>query len=203
MKPSIFAIIAAKDEEKHISSVVSETKKYVDKVVVVDDGSSDSTKEKAEKAGAIVLKHVVNLGKGAAITTGCEYAISKKADALVLLDADGQHEPKEIPRMVKKLEDNDIIFGIRKETKSMPAVLKFGNWVISRATYFFFGVNLPDSLCGYRAFRARVYRKIRWKSSGYSIVLSFLSPSADNIITFVEFVDKFRYVFRVILAIGI
>lgn len=170
MKNSIFAVIAAKDEEKHISNVVKSTLKYVDKVIVVDDGSRDSTAKIAEKAGGIVLKHIVNLGKGAAITTGCEYAISKKADIIVLLDADGQHEPKEIPRFIKELKNNDMVFGARTEKrKSMPFILKYGNWFISKATYLLSGIRLTDTLCGFRAFKSKVYNKIKWKSVGYSL----------------------------------
>ena len=169
MKESIFAIIAAKDEEKHISGVVKDTLKFADKVIVIDDGSKDLTKEKAEKAGAIALEHIVNLGKGAAIKTGCEYAISKGAGIIVLLDADGQHEPKDIPRMVALLKDSDVVFGMRKRRKSMPLTLRYGNWFISKTTHLLFGIDLPDTLCGFRAFKAKVYRKIRWQSSGYSM----------------------------------
>jgi len=169
MKKSIFAIIAAKDEEKHISDVVKYTKKYVDKVIVVDDGSTDSTEEKAEKAGATVLKHIVNLGKGSAMNTGCEYAISKGAKIIVLLAADGQHEPKEIPKLAKKLEPSEIVFGIRTQKKNMPAVLKFGNWVINKISHYLYKIHIPDTQCGFRAFNSKIYKKIRWQSTDYSM----------------------------------
>jgi len=169
MKQSVFAVIAAKNEEKHIYEVVKDTRKYVDMVIVVDDGSVDNTKGQAKKAGAVVLEHMVNLGKGAAIITGCEFALDKKAKSIILLDADGQHEPKEIPHFLEELRKNEIVFGMRTIRKSMPSVYKFGNWVIHKLTQLLFGMDIPDTQCGYRAFRTDIFKKIRWQSSGYSM----------------------------------
>jgi glycosyltransferase involved in cell wall biosynthesis len=169
MKKLNFAVIAAKNEEANIFEVVNEARRYVNKVIVVDDGSTDRTKDKAEKAGAIVLEHLVNLGKGAAIKTGCEYAISKGANLIVLLDADGQHEPKDIPKFLQKLENYDIVFGIRQINKKMPLIFRLGNKSLNNISSLLFGINIPDSQCGFRAFKAEVYRKIKWKSSNYSM----------------------------------
>ena len=186
MKDAVFAVIAAKNEEKYISNVVKETNKYVDKVVVVDDGSTDSTKQKAEKIGAVVLRHVVNMGKGSAIKTGCEYAIGKGADLIVLLDADGQHEPKEIPKFVSALKKSDIIFGFRRRDKNMPLVLKFGNWAIDTATYLLYGVKIKDSQCGFRAFRASIYNKIKWQSSNYSMESEMIANAGKKRLKYSE-----------------
>ncbi|MBR9699775.1 glycosyltransferase family 2 protein [Candidatus Woesearchaeota archaeon] len=164
-----FAVIAAKNEEKYISAVVRQIKKHVHSVIVVDDGSLDKTRQRAEKAGAIVLEHVVNLGKGAATKTGIEYAISHGAQAIVLIDGDGQHAPKEIPKILNKLKQCDIVFGIRTRRKHMPSVLKFGNWVINEATKLLYGIYIPDTQCGFRAFKVGAYKKIRWTSSNYSM----------------------------------
>ncbi|MDP6648409.1 MAG: glycosyltransferase, partial [Candidatus Woesearchaeota archaeon] len=79
MKKKIFAVIPAYNEEKQISRVVKKTKKYVNNVVVVDDGSKDKTKDTAKKSKAIVLRHLVNLGKGATLKTGCDYALKNNA----------------------------------------------------------------------------------------------------------------------------
>ena len=81
----VYAIIPAYNEEANIIDIIKKTKKYLDKVVVVDDGSKDKTKELAEKADAIVLRHLVNLGKGAALKTGCDYAVKKNANFILLL----------------------------------------------------------------------------------------------------------------------
>jgi glycosyltransferase involved in cell wall biosynthesis len=169
MKNSIYAVIAAKDEEKNISDVIKETLQYVNKIVLVDDGSTDSTAKKSKNAGATVLKHIVNLGKGAAIKTGVEYAISQGADKVVLLDADGQHEPKDIPKLINKIKHSDIVFGYRIQKKSMPAILKFGNWFINRLTFALYKIKLFDTQCGFRAFNTKIYDKIRWRSRDYSM----------------------------------
>ena len=110
MKENIFAIIPAYNEENRVADVVTNAKRYVDKVIVVDDGSSDKTYDAAKSAGAVTLKHIVNLGKGAALKTGCDYAITQGADMLIVLDADTQHDPEEIPNFIKTLKEADIVF---------------------------------------------------------------------------------------------
>ena len=75
----IFAVIPAFNEEKSIPKIIRKARKFVAKVIVVDDGSKDRTKEAAEKAGAIVLRHIVNFGKGAALKTGCDFALKNKS----------------------------------------------------------------------------------------------------------------------------
>lgn len=186
MKNSVWAVIAAKDEEKYISEVIKETKGYVGHVVVVDDGSHDSTKKRAEETGAIVLKHITNLGKGAAIKTGCEYAISNGADLILLLDGDGQHEPKEIPNFLSKLEYYDIVFGVRTKRKSMPLILKFGNWFINKATKILYKIDINDTQCGFRAFKCKIYPKIKWKSSDYSMESEMIANAGKERLKYSE-----------------
>lgn len=164
-----FAVIPAHNEEDNIRKVISETKKYIPNIVVVDDGSKDKTGEEAEKEKVVVLKHIINLGKGAALKTGCDYAIKHGASEIVVLDADSQHEPSQIPDFLKELEKADIVLGCRELSEEMPFVLKFGNWFISKTTKLLYGIKLHDTQCGYRAFTADAYKKIRWKSSSYSM----------------------------------
>lgn len=180
MKQSVFAVIAAKDESSHIKSVVTQTLKYVDQVIVVDDGSKDDTYLISKKAGANALKHIVNLGKGAAIKTGCEYAISHGANIIVLLDADGQHEPKEIPKFLELLVNNDIVVGVRTERESMPRILKFGNRMIYAILKILFNINIKDPLSGYRAFKTEVYPKLEWRSPGYTIEIEMVTRIAKK-----------------------
>lgn len=175
MVEKIWAVIAAKDEAKHIAKVVKESKKYASQVLVVDDGSNDNTAELAKKAGAIVLVHIVNMGKGAAIKTGCEYAITHGSTALILLDADMQHDPKDIKKFKQALKKVDIAFGVRHRRKSMPLILKFGNWGINLLTRVLFGINLPDTQCGFRGFKSKIYRKIKWQSADYSLESEMIS----------------------------
>jgi len=169
MEKKIFAIIPAYNEEKHINKVVKETKKYLDNVIVVDDGSKDKTKEVAKKSKAIVLRHLVNLGKGAALKTGCDYAVKNNADIMIAIDADAQHNPKEIPKFLENIKNCDVVLAYRKTNKDMPLVLKFGNWFINKTIKFLYGPKIKDSQCGYRAFTTKAYKKIRWKASDYSM----------------------------------
>lgn len=169
MKKKIFAVIAAYNEEKHTDKVIRETKKYIDNVILVDDGSKDKTAEKARKSKAIVLRHVVNLGKGAALKTGCDYAVKNKADIIVLIDADAQHDPKEIPKFLENIKKYEIVLAYRKQNRNMPFVLKFGNWFINKIIKFLYTLEIKDSQCGYRAFTAKAYKKLRWKATDYSI----------------------------------
>ena len=165
----VWVIIPAHNEEKHIEKVIKKTKKFVNNILVVDDGSHDKTLFVAEKSGAFVLRHIVNLGKGAALKTGCEYAIKKGAEKIVVLDADGQHDPKEIPEFVKALDNADIVFGYRRLNKNMPFVLRYGNWFIFFMTKLLFGLKIIDTQCGYRAFKADAYNKIKWNAIDYSM----------------------------------
>lgn len=164
-----FAVIPAYNEETNIRNVIIETKKYISNIIVVDDGSKDNTYQEAREENVTALKHIINLGKGAALKTGCDYAIKQGASQIIVLDADTQHEPAQIPFFLKELENADVVLGYRKLNKEMPHILKYGNWFINKTTKLLYGVNLQDTQCGYRAFTADAYKKIRWKSSNYSM----------------------------------
>ena len=114
MDNKVWVVIAAYNEAKHISKVIKDTKKFCENIIVVDDGSKDHTYVLAKESKAYALKHIVNMGKGAAIKTGCDFALRQGAEILILVDADGQHEPKEIPNFLNAIKDKDIVFGYRK-----------------------------------------------------------------------------------------
>lgn len=175
MAKKIIAVIPAYNEEKHIDKVIDNAKKYVDEIIVIDDGSRDKTVQKAKKAD-LVLKHIINMGKGLALKTGIEAAIQRKADIIVTIDADGQHNPKDIPRLIKELEENklDIIIGGRPFNKNMPIVQRFGNFIIHKMFTSFFHVDVNDTQSGFRAFRANIYPKIKWLASSYSVETEML-----------------------------
>lgn len=181
-----WAVIPAYNEEKSIGRIVKRTKKYVDNVAVVDDGSKDKTKEIAERAGAVVLRHVVNLGKGATLKTGCDYAAKKNAEFIVVLDADAQHDPDDIPRFIEKLKKCDIVFGYRKLSSKMPFVLRFGNWFISRTVRFLYKIDLIDTQSGFRAFSRKAYNKIRWNASDYSMESEMISRAGKQRLKYVQ-----------------
>jgi len=183
---NIWAVIPAYNEESNIISIVKKTKKYVNNVVVVDDGSKDRTREAAVKAGAIVLSHIVNLGKGAALKTGCDLAVKKGASFIIALDADAQHNPDDIPRFVEKLKKYDIILSYRKSSSKMPLVLKFGNWLISNVVNLLYGISLNDTQCGFRAFSREAYKKIRWNSSDYSMESEMIARAGKQRLKYVQ-----------------
>jgi glycosyltransferase involved in cell wall biosynthesis len=172
---SVWAVIPAHNEAGRIGSVISRTRKILKNVVVVDDGSTDGTLSVSKKAGAIVLRHQINLGKGAALKTGCDYAIKRGASVIVVLDADAQHKPEDVPRFISEIGKVDIVFGCRGLNKKMPSILRFGNWVISRLTSILYGVELTDTQTGFRAFTSNAYKKIRWQSADYSMESEMIS----------------------------
>ena len=186
MASNIWAVIPAYNEEKSIAEIVRKTKRYISNVIVIDDGSKDKTKEMAEKSGAVVLRHIVNLGKGATLKTGCDYAAKKNAGLIVVLDADAQHDPDDIPRFVEKLKKYDMVFSFRKLSGKMPLVLRLGNWFISRVARVLFKVDLFDTQSGFRAFTVEAYKKIRWNASDYSMESEMISRAGKQRLKYVQ-----------------
>lgn len=167
---NVFVIIPGYNEEKHIASVIEKTKAYSRNIVVVDDGSKDRTHDEAEKAGVVVLRHAINLGKGAALKTGTRYAIMNGADAVIYLDSDGQHSPADIPRLVSELKGVDVVFTKRNlRSGSMPLTKKFGNYVLNTLMKILFRIELADTQCGYKILTRQAYEKLHLISSDYNI----------------------------------
>lgn len=166
---SDFVIIPAYNEGKDIEKVIIKTKKYTKNIVVVDDGSGDDTSQRAKECGALTLKHKINLGKGAALKTGCDYALQQGAKKIIAMDADGQHDPREVPLLLSKLNEVDIVFGYRKVPQSMPLVLQFGNTVINKTMQLLYRIRVHDSQCGYRAFTDIAYQQVRWDALDYYV----------------------------------
>ncbi|MFP3200290.1 MAG: glycosyltransferase family 2 protein [Thermoproteus sp.] len=154
-KAATVALIPAYNEEETIASIVREAKKYVDMVIVADDGSRDGTAKTAEEAGAVVVRHPYNMGYGAAVRTLMRAALSTGAQYAVLLDADGQHDPADIPKFLEKLREGaDVVIGNRFKTSKMPTYRKMGIQMI-RLALRLFGVKTGDPENGYRAFNRK------------------------------------------------
>ncbi|MCZ3365254.1 MULTISPECIES: glycosyltransferase family 2 protein [Methanobacterium] len=146
-------IIPAYNEEKAIESVVKCALKYCD-VLVVDDGSGDSTYGRAKSAGAKIVKHEKNMGKGAAIKSGLKEALNHNYDVLIVLDGDGQHNPDCIPSFISNIGDNELIIGSRFKNgnpENMPVWRKLSNKITTGLIKFVTGYNLTDSQSGFRA----------------------------------------------------
>lgn len=163
-RSTTWVVIAAFNEGKVIRDVVAEVVVAGWSVVVVDDGSRDNTVSAARAGGALVLRHAVNLGQGAALQTGIDYAIRRGAHAIVTFDADGQHNADEIPSLLDALDDADIAIGSRFLGKEIEgagaqrrALLRTATLVSNRLS----GMKLTDAHCGFRAFRASVAPKLR------------------------------------------
>lgn len=178
----VVAVIPAYNEEASIARVVSATLPYVEQVVVVDDGSRDRTAAQAEEAGAHVIRQPRNGGKGAALEAGADYAIATGFDAVVALDADGQHDPKSIPALVTPLADGtaDMSVGSRKRAWStyMPLVRRLTNasmsWLLSKVA----GQPMEDTQSGFRCISVAVLRNVRVQTRHFEAESEFLLQAA-------------------------
>ena len=195
--PKIIAIIPAFNEEKHIEDIINRTKKCVDKIIVVDDGSADSTYKKSKSAD-IILRHIVNLGKGAALKTGFLTALKNNADIIITLDADGQNNPEDIPKFIEALEKHkaDIVVGARKFNKNMPVIFRLGNWGLRKIFHALFKLNVNDCQSGFRAVRANIYPKIKWQSTNYSVEAEMLANAGRNNLRCIEVPIATKYLNR-------
>ena len=172
----ICAVIPAYNAEKTIAGLVCEVSRYVDNVVVVDDGSVDKTSDVAFKAGAVVLRCEKNSGKGKALKTGFKFALENGFELILTLDADFQHNPKRIPDFVSKLgEGYDIVIGNRRKKPGvMPLERIFSNITTSFLITLRTGVKVPDSQCGFRLIKNYVIENINAKSDGFVFESEFL-----------------------------
>jgi glycosyltransferase involved in cell wall biosynthesis len=180
---AITVLIPAYNEEVAIGSMVLHTRKYADRVIVIDDGSSDRTVEVAEMAGAEVIRHPENRGKGEALKTGFEAASQNGTKIIITMDADGQHNPDEIPKLIAHIRSGevDMVNGSRyingKETDT-PAYRRIGQSVLDAATNLNCGINITDSQSGFRAFAVDALPSFRFKQTGFGIESEMLADAA-------------------------
>lgn len=176
-------IIPCFNEEISIGSLVLKTKRFVDTVLVVDDGSSDSTVDIAKEAGAVVLSHPKNKGKGAALKTGFKYALESGFDYIVTIDGDGQHNPEEIPLLLAEIKNgHDIVIGTRfGPSTEMPTWRKIGKRTLDYATSFGSGGQLTDSQSGFRGFNKKAVASLvsRLNGSAFSVESEQLIKAHD------------------------
>ena len=190
----IFVILPGFNEEKHVEKTIKSVEREGFKnIVFVDDGSRDSTVSKALKTGATILKHEINLGKGASVKTGCDFAIKKGAKVLVLMDSDGQHEAKDIHRFLKALENKDVVFSYRRFDKNMPLMMKLGNVFLSTVSKFLFHFKLKDTQAGFRALTSDAYKKVRWHSRHYGMESEMIARAAKHNLKYDEIEIKTIY----------
>lgn len=156
--------IGVLNEEANIGQVLDRVPEGYD-VLILDDGSTDSTVSIAEKYGAKIISHLTNLGQGFAVITSFKVAILNDYDVIIEMDGDGQHDPLEIPKFIKKMEETgaDIVVGSRaigtnydKAPFFRKTFLPYFTWIINKLS----GYNMTDSMCGFRAFRASSLQRV-------------------------------------------
>lgn len=189
-KPNIFVIIPAFNEESQIASVVKSVAKHCDTVIVVDDGSSDKTSEAARGSNAIVLKHCINLGQGAALQTGLDYCIPLRPDVVLTFDADGQFVSSEIPKLVELLisKNYDIVLGSRflGNTENMPRFRKILLKIAIFITKVFSNIKLTDTHNGFRAMNYKTAKLIKIKHNRMTHASEIIDTISKNNLSFAE-----------------
>jgi glycosyltransferase involved in cell wall biosynthesis len=168
-RAGVLALIPAWNEGIRIGPVVAEAAKQLP-VLVVDDGSSDETAERAADAGAIVVRHEENLGKGRALVTGFQWGMERGYDAIITLDADGQHDPVEITTFLAAYQSDqgDLIIG-RRIFGEMPFKNRFGNTVGSFLLSKVLRQSIYDNQSGYRLHTRRLLEALDLKTGGFEL----------------------------------
>ncbi len=189
------ALIPAYNEATTITEVLKRTRDFVDEIIVVNDGSSDKTAELAKQAGAYVVNHGINRGLGAAIGTGFAYALRRGADVVITLDADGQHDPSEIPAFVSAIEKGaDVVIGTRMKTRiGMPWYRQVAQVIGNVTTYVLFGAWVSDSQSGYRAFTKAALSKIQIRTNRMEVSSELIAETKRNNLNLVEVPIKAIY----------
>jgi glycosyltransferase involved in cell wall biosynthesis len=194
----IVAAIPAFNEERTIAKLVLEAQKHVDVVLVCDDGSTDSTGEIAERMGADVIRHDRNLGYGAALKSLFMMARELNADVLVTIDADGQHDPGDIPRLVEPVLENkaDIILGSRFLDSKKNGVPRYRSWgikLISKLTGAASNHNFNDAQCGFRVYGRKALNGLNLIENGMGSSVEILIKAKKQGLTIAEVPTKCQY----------
>jgi glycosyltransferase involved in cell wall biosynthesis len=174
---TVHAVVAAFNEERTIAEVVAGVRRHVPDIVVVDDGSTDRTAERAAAAGATVLVHPKNQGKGTAIRTGLAHALLQGPSHVLFLDGDLQHDPADIPRLLAAAEASkaDLVIAERAFTKGqMPTARFYSNRIGSRILSGFIGTEVRDSQSGFRLVSRDCLHGLRLTATGYEIETEML-----------------------------
>lgn len=164
-----------------IEELVRQLKRQPFAVVVVDDGSRDLTASLAAQQGALVISHLRNQGKGCALRTGFAYALRCRYDGVITMDSDGQHDPEEIPNLVRagELQHAGIVLGNRMaDGRSMPPVRRWTNRIMSTVVSALARQRIPDSQCGFRFIRKEVLESIPLRTTRFELETELLLAAA-------------------------
>jgi len=176
-------IVPAYQEEKRIGVVVRGVRKQCVDVVVIDDGSTDSTAKEAEEAGAVVVRHDRNMGKGVALNSGFEYARKRGFDAVITMDADGQHDPADILHFIeeyRRTRPSALVGNRMGSTSAMPFVRRLTNRFMSRLLSRRMGQEVPDTQSGFRLYAREVIPLVIAESQRYAAESEVLLRLAEE-----------------------
>ncbi|MDE1817953.1 MAG: glycosyltransferase family 2 protein [Thaumarchaeota archaeon] len=182
--------IPAYNEEKMIGDIVKRSLQHSDKVIVIDDGSSDNTAQIAKQSGATVISHQKNQGYGAAVITLFDRARQENADIMIMVDGDGQHDPEQIPLLVNTLQENDvdIVIGSRflDDKSKTPRYRKRGIKIITSAANFGADFKVSDAQSGFRAYSKRAIELIHPTETGMSVSTEILLKISNKGLSIAE-----------------
>ena len=180
------ALIPAYQAEESVGEVVRGARRFVDRVLVVDDGSTDRTGQRAAGAGAQVLRLPENSGKGSAVRAGLERILASDATHVAFLDADGQHDPDDLPRLLEAARQGDgFVIGSRvARPEETPAVRYRTNEIGSRILTRMTGHVVEDGQSGYRVIAADILRRLKLNARGYLIETEILLKAARHVARF-------------------
>ncbi len=184
----IVIVVPAYNESRYIAKFLDKLLTYTKDVVVVDDGSLDKTCEVVRAKGVTCLSHLVNLGKGSALKTGCEYAFTKLgAEAVIIMDGDDQHIVEDISLFEKALKKGaGVVLGVRQMDAKMPLMRMLGNKAMSILINILFSSYIADIPSGFKAFTKSAYRSIKWHSTGYEVETEIAVRIAKGKLSYTE-----------------
>jgi glycosyltransferase involved in cell wall biosynthesis len=179
----VVAAIPCYNTQQHVAKVITKTKRYVDEVIVIDDGSTDMTADVARRAGAKVISHKTNEGYGEAIRSCFAATKASNADVLITIDGDGQHDPDEILRILSPIskEECHIVIGSRflASGREMPRYRKFGIGIINWVWNFGAEVKITDTQSGFRAYSRRAFDDVHFTEKGMSISIEIIEKARN------------------------
>lgn len=193
----LYVVAAAYNEEAVIAETVKEVTAYFPNVIVVDDGSRDGTAGRAREAGATVLRHPINLGQGAALQTGITYAIQQNARYIATFDADGQHDPRDLPQMLDALQSQDVDIALGSRFLGQATGMPRRRRLFLRTALLFSnlttGVKLTDTHNGLRLMTRETAQRIRITQNGMAHASEFIEQIRRLELRHVEVPVNIRY----------
>ncbi len=180
-KNSISVIIPFFNEEKTIRLVAERSIKYAGEVICVNDGSTDNSVERIKELPVTILNHKRNMGKGKALRAGFEYILKTKAEIVITIDADLQHNPDDIPEFISKCKEYDVVIGSRlNDLSAMPKLRILSNKITSGLLSLKTGRKILDSQCGFRAYRREVLPRLLNSINGFEAESMHLISAGRN-----------------------